>query len=57
MAPFFLGVLNMNHVSRYIDQVTRAVGEFETYHWVGIGVLLIVVGLICMRGYGSQKAY
>jgi len=47
----------MNHVSRYIDQVTRAVGEFETYHWVGIGVLLIVVGLICMRGYGSQKAY
>ena len=47
----------MNQVYRYIDQFTRAVGDLETYHWIGIGTLLIVVGFVCMRGFGSQKAY
>jgi hypothetical protein len=47
----------MNQVWRYIDQVTRFVGDFHTYHWIGIGVVLIVVGVVCMRGFGSQKAY
>jgi hypothetical protein len=47
----------MYRVTRFVDQVTRMVGDFETYHWVGIGALLIVVGLVCMRGFGSQKAY
>lgn len=55
--PLFREFASMNQVSRYIDQVVRIMGDFETYHWVGIGALLIVVGVICMRGFGSQKAY
>jgi hypothetical protein len=55
--PLFREFAGMNQVSRYIDQVIRLVGDFGTYHWVGIGALLIVVGVVCMRGFGSQKAY
>lgn len=42
---------------RYIDQFTRFVGDFETHHWVLVGIVLIVVGLVCMKGFGLQKAY
>jgi hypothetical protein len=47
----------LNKIFHYLDQVTRTVGRFDTEHWVIVGAILIVVGLICMRGFGSQKAY
>jgi hypothetical protein len=44
-------------VTRFIDYVTRTVGQFDRNTWIVIGVGLVVVGLVTMRGYGSRQNY
>jgi hypothetical protein len=44
-------------VWRYLDQLTSYAGTFERQHWVLLSVAVLVMGLICMRGFGSRNNY
>jgi len=43
--------------SRYLDRLTDYAGHLERQHWVLISVGVLVMGLICMRGFGSRNKY
>lgn len=42
---------------KYIDAVTRSVGHLQREHWIYISVIVLFLGLICMRGFGSRNNY
>jgi hypothetical protein len=42
---------------RFIDTVTYRAGHLDRQHWIIISVLVLGVGLICMRGFGSRTNY
>ncbi len=44
-------------VYRSLDQLTRHAGHFDRQHWVLLSVVVLVMGLICMRGFGSRTNY
>lgn len=39
------------------DVVSQAPSHLESQHWIILSVVCVVVGCICMRGYGSRKDY
>jgi hypothetical protein len=41
----------------YIDSVTRAAGHLSREQWVILSVLILAVGMFCMRGFGSRNNY
>jgi hypothetical protein len=42
---------------RYLDQLTRYAGNLDRQHWVLLSVAVLVMGLVCMRGFGSRNNY
>jgi hypothetical protein len=44
-------------IMNYVDAVTRSVGHLHREHWIAISVVVLVLGLICMRGFGSRNNY
>jgi len=44
-------------VSRYVDLVTQYAGRLDREQWVTISVLVLVLGLITLRGFGSRSNY
>lgn len=42
---------------RYLDQLTNYAGNLERQHWILLSVAVLVMGLICMRGFGSRTNY
>jgi hypothetical protein len=44
-------------VWRYVNEVTSAAGRLDREHWIALSVLVLVIGLICMRGFGSRSNY
>jgi hypothetical protein len=44
----------MGQVSRYIELVVRQVNQMERIHWIGLSVVLLVVGVACMRGMNTR---
>ena len=44
-------------ITRFIDFVTNRVGEFDRNTWIVIGVSLIVIAFVTMRGFGSRTNY
>ena len=47
----------MNQVWNFIDDVTRYAGRLDQQQWITISVLVLVLGLITMRGFGSRSNY
>jgi len=47
----------MSRVSDYLDQLTRYVSRMDFQQWLLVLVGVIVVGLVCLRGYGSRSNY
>lgn len=41
----------------YVDVVTRAASQLDRQHWVILSVAVLVVGLVCLRGFGSRNNY
>jgi hypothetical protein len=37
--------------------VIKQVGELSHMQWLMVMALAVVVGLVCLRGYGSRKSY
>ena len=44
----------MDKVSRYFDLFLRQINHMETIHWAGVAVVLVVVGIGCMRGMNTR---
>jgi len=44
-------------VTRYIDAVVRSVSGLHREHWIAISVVVLLLGLVCMRGFGSRQNY
>ncbi len=44
-------------VERYFHEVFRYVERMDTQHWVLVCVAAVIVGVLCMRGFGSRSGY
>jgi hypothetical protein len=47
----------MYQISRFIDQATRLAGQLDRQQWIIVSVLVLVLGLVTMRGFGSRSNY
>ncbi len=47
----------ISRLSHYLDQLTRYVSHMGVQQWLLVLVGVIVVGLMCLRGYGSRSNY
>jgi hypothetical protein len=44
-------------ISRLLDDLTRIAGNFDRQQWIMISLLVLVIGLVTMRGFGSRINY
>jgi hypothetical protein len=44
-------------VWRFVDTVTRYAGQLDRQQWIVLSVLVLIVGLVSMRGFGSRNNY
>jgi hypothetical protein len=44
-------------ICRLIDDLTRQAGHLDRQHWVVLSVLILGLGLLMMRGFGSRNNY
>ena len=51
------GMRMVNQFWHYVDVVTRNAAQLDRQHWVILSVVVFVVGLVCMRGFGSRSNY
>lgn len=47
----------MFNIWRIIDRVTEQAGNLDRQQWIMLSVLVLVLGLITMRGFGSRNNY
>jgi hypothetical protein len=41
----------------YVDVVTRSAAHLDRTQWVILSVVVLGVGILCMRGFGSRNNY
>ncbi|MGA2617676.1 MAG: hypothetical protein ABSF26_08710 [Thermoguttaceae bacterium] len=44
-------------LGRMFSDVMRIIEHMDTHHWVIVFIVAIAIGALCMRGYGSRKAF
>jgi len=44
-------------VWHYLELVTRHANSLDREHWVLLSVVVLGVGLVCLRGFGSRTNY
>ena len=42
---------------RFLDDVTYHAGHLDRQQWIIISVLVLGLGFVCMRGFGSRNNY
>ena len=47
----------MHYLWRFIDEVTSRAGQLDRQQWIVLSVLVLGLGLITMRGFGSRNNY
>jgi len=47
----------MHHLPRLIDTATRYAGQLDRNQWVMVSVLVLGLGLLTLRGFGSRSNY
>lgn len=47
----------MHYVWKLVDEVTRYAGQLDRQQWIMLSVLILGLGLITMRGFGSRNNY
>lgn len=47
----------MYQLSRIIDHATRLAGQLDRQQWIIVSVLVLLLGLVTMRGFGSRNNY
>ncbi len=51
MSHLYRSVLNS------VDRTINSVEHFDTRDWLILLVIVVAVGLFCMRGFGSRSSY
>lgn len=46
-----------DQVMHYVHMVVRAASQLDRQHWIILSVLVLGLGLACMRGFGSRNNY
>ena len=41
-------------IHRYFDLLIRNINQMERIHWIGLSVVVLVVGIGCMRGLNTR---
>ena len=44
-------------MGKYLREIVRFLEQLDTQEWVLILLGLVVVGFLCMRGFGSRSDY
>jgi hypothetical protein len=47
----------MYHLMRIVDELTQIGGQLDRQQWVVVSLLVLVVGMVAMRGFGSRSNY
>lgn len=47
----------MHYVWRLVDDVTRHAGQLDRQQWILLSVVVLMLGLVTMRGFGSRNNY
>jgi hypothetical protein len=42
---------------QYLDRVADYAGSLDRNQWIVLAVAVVLVGFICMRGFGSRNNY
>lgn len=51
------GLLATNYISQLIDGALQSVSHLDRNAWLVVLVAALVVGTICLRGFGSRSDY
>jgi hypothetical protein len=46
-----------NHVRNALSPIFKWTGKLDESEWFFIFVAVVVVGLFCLRGFGSRSSY
>ena len=46
-----------DYVSRYADELGHMLHRLDRIQWLIVFVAALVIGFLCMRGFGSRKYY
>ena len=41
-------------ITRYLDVIFSHINRMERIHWIGVAVVVLVVGIGCMRGLNTR---
>jgi hypothetical protein len=44
-------------VFHYLELITRHANSMDRQHWILLSVVVVGVGLVCLRGFGSRTNY
>jgi len=42
---------------RFIDEATYAAGRLDRQQWVILSFVVLIIGFVCLRGFGSRTNY
>ena len=42
---------------RLVDDLTRMAGQLDRQQWIIVSLLVLVIGMVSMRGFGSRTNY
>lgn len=46
-----------DYISSCHQAIMNAINRMDMQQWAALAALVVVIGLICMRGYGSRNKY
>jgi hypothetical protein len=46
-----------DYITQCWNSIINTVNRMDMQQWTMVAVLVVVIGVICMRGYGSRKYY
>ena len=47
----------LDKVWHFVDVVTRQAAHLERTHWIILSVVVLGLGMACMKGFGSRNSY
>jgi hypothetical protein len=47
----------LDTVWRYLDRLTSYTSQLDRQHWLILSVIVLGIGMLCMRGFGSRTNY
>lgn len=47
----------LHQLSYYLHKVTAMASHLDRQHWILISVGVLLLGVVCMKGFGSRTQY